>query len=94
MSSVSSQSIRRYILTASVTAITVTGAWYGAGLKSRQEFKKEKTAALEATPAQKIEQLESTKFRLLQQKADLQTKIDRLSAKTNTTSGDAQQHAG
>ena len=29
---------RRYILTASVTAITVTGAWYGAGLKMRREF--------------------------------------------------------
>ena len=34
-----SSKIRPYILTASVAAITATGAWYGAGLKARQEFK-------------------------------------------------------
>lgn len=32
-------SIRTYVLTASVAAITATGAWYGAGLKTRQEYK-------------------------------------------------------
>lgn len=31
---------RIYILTASVAAITATGAWYGAGLKTRQEFRR------------------------------------------------------
>ena len=30
---------RVYILTGAVAAITATGAWYGAGLKTRQEFK-------------------------------------------------------
>lgn len=33
------QKIRRIIMTVSVTAITATGAWYGAGLKTRQEIK-------------------------------------------------------
>nr|POE59186.1 hypothetical protein CFP56_24456 [Quercus suber] len=31
--------IRVYILTAAFTAITATGAWYGAGLKADQEAK-------------------------------------------------------
>ena len=31
--------VRTIILAAGVTAITVTGAWYGAGLKIKQEFK-------------------------------------------------------
>lgn len=30
---------RVYILTGAVAAITATGAWYGAGLKTRHEFK-------------------------------------------------------
>ena len=30
---------RTIILTASVTATAVTGAWYGAGLKTKQEIK-------------------------------------------------------
>lgn len=38
MSSPSVQKFRRYVLTASFTAITVTGALYGAGLKMRQEY--------------------------------------------------------
>ncbi|EKG17888.1 hypothetical protein MPH_04837 [Macrophomina phaseolina MS6] len=35
---VSQQTIRRIILTGAVTAITVTGALYGAGLKTQQEY--------------------------------------------------------
>lgn len=31
---------RTVILTCSIAAITATGAWYGAGLKTRQEFKR------------------------------------------------------
>lgn len=38
MPAASVQTVRRYALTASVAAITATGAWYGAGLKSQQEF--------------------------------------------------------
>ena len=33
------QKIRRIIMTASIAAITATGAWYGAGLKTKQEIK-------------------------------------------------------
>lgn len=31
--------VRRWIMTGAITAITVTGAIYGADLKSRQEYK-------------------------------------------------------
>jgi hypothetical protein len=33
------QKIRRFVMTGAVFAITATGAWYGAGLKTQQEFK-------------------------------------------------------
>jgi hypothetical protein len=36
---VSQQTIRRYILTGGIAAITATGAWYGAGLKTREQIK-------------------------------------------------------
>ncbi|KAK5175245.1 uncharacterized protein LTR77_000382 [Saxophila tyrrhenica] len=85
MSSMTPQSLRRYTLTASVTAITVTGALYGAGLKTRQEHKQEKSAALEASPAEKLEHLEVSKTKLLRQRAELQSKIDRLAVKTKET---------
>ena len=32
------QQIRRIIVTASIVAITATGTWYGAGLKTQQEI--------------------------------------------------------
>ena len=34
-----SNPLRTYVLTGAVAAITATGAWYGAGLKYRQEYK-------------------------------------------------------
>jgi len=34
------QKIRRFVMTGAVFAITATGAWYGAGLKTQQEFEK------------------------------------------------------
>ena len=111
MSSASSQTLRRYVLTTSVAAITATGAWYGAGLKARQEFKEvrnastyqlitrltqvqEKRVALEATPAERIEQLEALKARHLVHKADLQSKIDRLTAKTTSTRPETHEQSG
>jgi NADH:ubiquinone oxidoreductase subunit F (NADH-binding) len=38
MASPPSNKFRTYVLTASVVAITAAGAWYGAGLKTRQEY--------------------------------------------------------
>lgn len=39
MSTTQAQTVRRFVMTGSVAAITATGAWYGAGLKTQQEFK-------------------------------------------------------
>ncbi|RMX74425.1 hypothetical protein D0869_12603 [Hortaea werneckii] len=77
----SSNPIRTWILTGSVAAITATGAWYGAGLKTRQEYNQDRGVRLQATPAERIEQMEIAKTRMLAQKAELQSKIDRLSAR-------------
>ncbi|TKA78000.1 hypothetical protein B0A55_03830 [Friedmanniomyces simplex] len=74
--------LRTYVITGAVAAITATGAWYGAGLKARQEYKQEVKAVLELSPVDRIEQMELAKARLLRQRAELQTKIDRLAAKS------------
>nr|POF05829.1 hypothetical protein CFP56_53216 [Quercus suber] len=78
--------VRVYILTAAFTAITATGAWYGAGLKADQEAKKEREVAMQATFAERIEQLENMRARLLRQKSEIQVKIDRLAARTEQAS--------
>ena len=54
------------------------------------EHRQEKAAALEITPAQRIEQLEFARKKYLSQKAELQSKLDRLSAKANATASDTQ----
>ncbi|TKA27581.1 hypothetical protein B0A50_04413 [Salinomyces thailandicus] len=79
-------SIRTYVLTASVAAITATGAWYGAGLKTRQEYKQERNVLQQLSHAQRLEQMEASKARLLTQRAELQNKIARLTAKDGTSS--------
>ena len=40
--------LRRIVLTGSIAAITATGAWYGAGLKMKQEVKKVVTRILQS----------------------------------------------
>lgn len=47
---------------------------------------KEKAVALESSPAEKLEQLEAAKVKLLRQKADLQSKLDRLATKARDSS--------
>ncbi|KAH9845742.1 hypothetical protein Tdes44962_MAKER01173 [Teratosphaeria destructans] len=84
MSARASANTRTIALTLSVAAITATGAWYGAGLKMRQEYKQERYTVLQATPAQRIEQMEIAKGRLLEQKRELQAKIERLEGKSRT----------
>ncbi|MCJ1291952.1 hypothetical protein MMC34_003502 [Xylographa carneopallida] len=69
---------RRVVLTASVAAITATGAWYGAGLKAHQERKQEVVAIREATTAERIAMLESTRGQLIAKKIGLERKIEEL----------------
>ncbi len=42
----------------------------------------ERRAILEATPAERISHMEAARARLMEQRAELQAKIDRLEAKT------------
>ncbi|GIZ39462.1 hypothetical protein CKM354_000284400 [Cercospora kikuchii] len=72
---------RIYALTGSVAAITATGAWYGAGLNMRQEYKQERQKAYEATATEKLAQLETMRAQLQRTKDDLQAKIDKLNGK-------------
>ncbi|MCJ1434166.1 hypothetical protein MMC27_003533 [Xylographa pallens] len=69
---------RRVVLTASVAAITATGAWYGAGLKAHQERKKEVVAIRESTAAERIAMLESARGQLIAKKIGLERKIQEL----------------
>ncbi|MCJ1310368.1 hypothetical protein MMC25_004032 [Agyrium rufum] len=66
---------RRVFLTLSVFAITVTGAWYGAGLKWRQEVQQEMKARTEATATEKIAFLEGSRDVLVAKKLGLELKI-------------------
>ncbi|KAK5129070.1 hypothetical protein LTR85_000403 [Meristemomyces frigidus] len=83
MAAPSSNKFRTYVLTGSVAAITATGAWYGAGVKTRREYTQVRNTALEATPAERIQQMETAKARLLTQRSELQAKINRLTAKAS-----------
>ncbi|GAB7352569.1 hypothetical protein MBLNU459_g2953t1 [Dothideomycetes sp. NU459] len=75
------QAVRRWVLTGSVAAVTATGAWYGAGLKTKQEYKQVKQKRLEATPAEQIEQLETMRIDIVRKKNALEKKIRELATK-------------
>jgi hypothetical protein len=49
MSGPSTASVRRIVLTGSIAAITATGTWYGAGLKTQQERNQVKHCGLLAS---------------------------------------------
>ncbi|CAA9960250.1 hypothetical protein CFE70_003694 [Pyrenophora teres f. teres 0-1] len=69
------QTVRRWIMTGAVAAITVTGTIYGADLKGYQEAKQQKRQLLEATPEERIAQLEATRAELVLKKTEMERKI-------------------
>ncbi|KAK5019972.1 hypothetical protein LTR60_000961, partial [Cryomyces antarcticus] len=102
MSAPQQQAIRRWIITGAVAGVTATGAWYGAGLKTRQEFTQVRTLILapttvadallyhqekrvrtEATPAEKIAQLENARGGLVVKRTALERKIEEMRARRN-----------
>lgn len=72
---------RTVILTCSVAAITATGVWYGAGLKTRQEYKGGIRAEMEAAPAEIITRLEESRVGLVAKRTGLESKITELEAR-------------
>jgi len=75
------QKIRRIVWTASIAAVTATGAWYGAGLKTKQEVGQARLKQREATPAERIAQLEEQRGALVAKKLGLERKILELEAR-------------
>ncbi|GAB7344879.1 hypothetical protein MBLNU457_3320t1 [Dothideomycetes sp. NU457] len=75
------QAVRRWVMTGSVAAITAMGAWYGAGLKIQQDVKKDKQQRLEATPEERIQQLEDRRARLMRDRNGMQRKLDEIKAR-------------
>ncbi|KAL1311251.1 hypothetical protein AAFC00_001440 [Neodothiora populina] len=76
------QAVRRWVMTGSVAAITMTGAWYGAGLKTQHEFKQEVQARKEASAAERIAQLEVSRTELARKRIAIQKKLDELATKS------------
>ncbi|OAX81852.1 hypothetical protein ACJ72_03804 [Emergomyces africanus] len=66
---------RRIILTAGVTICTITGSLYGAGLKINQDARKEAERQRSATPAEKIQALETAKEELIMRRSSLEKQI-------------------
>jgi len=79
----SQQQVRRIVWTGSIAAITATGAWYGAGLKTKQEIKDVVQKQREASPAEKIAQLEEHRGGLVAKRIGLERKIAELEARAN-----------
>lgn len=69
------QAVRRWVMTGAVTAITVAGTIYGAGLKTDQEVKKERERFEQAGPEQFISQLQVVRDDLVMKKKEIERKI-------------------
>ncbi|KAG9242720.1 hypothetical protein BJ878DRAFT_543985 [Calycina marina] len=69
------QKVRRIVWTGAIAAVTATGVWYGAGLKITKEKKQEIQKLREATPVEKIAQLEEARGVLLAKRGGLERKI-------------------
>ncbi|KAF2860782.1 hypothetical protein K470DRAFT_246723 [Piedraia hortae CBS 480.64] len=72
---------RPLLLTVCCAAITVTGAWYGAGLKIREEKAKEREEYAQTSVAEKIRKLEDFKAGLVRQRSEIEEKVARINEK-------------
>lgn len=70
--------LHRIIVAGSIVAITATGALYGAGLKTGRDNKKAVTTVREATPAEQLAMLETTRLSLVEKRIGLERKIEEL----------------
>ncbi|OAG15525.1 hypothetical protein CC77DRAFT_917932, partial [Alternaria alternata] len=75
------QTVRRWIMTGAVAAITITGTIYGAGLKGQQEVKQQKRQILQATPEERIAQLEVARAELVVKKNEMERKMGQIAAR-------------
>jgi len=86
-----SPGLKRVIYTGAFAAVTIVGAIYGAGLKTQEEFKAEKTKIIEATPEQRIAQLEARRSALVSQRIPIQRKLDEVQERIRVAEDKEQQ---
>ncbi|KAJ5595486.1 uncharacterized protein N7459_001694 [Penicillium hispanicum] len=67
--------VRRLVLTAAVTSITIAGSLYGAGLKTNQEIAENKRKRQEATFDEQMAALQGMRSNLTARKGMLETQI-------------------
>ncbi|KAF2423278.1 hypothetical protein EJ08DRAFT_451998 [Tothia fuscella] len=85
----SAAEIRRVALTGGIACTTVFGAWYGAGLKTQQDIKKERQEVVEATPEEHVARLELAKAKLITRKREIERKISALGSRKENTDAKA-----
>ncbi|KAH7029415.1 uncharacterized protein B0I36DRAFT_350301 [Microdochium trichocladiopsis] len=89
--SAATQGLKRIVWTGAFAAVTIVGAIYGAGLKTQQEFKAEKAKVIEATPEERIAQLETRRSALVTQRIPIQRKLDEVNERIRATEEKEQQ---
>ncbi|KAI0201829.1 hypothetical protein F4808DRAFT_99874 [Astrocystis sublimbata] len=79
---------KRVIWTGAFAAVTIVGAIYGAGLKTRQEYHAEKSQVLEAPVEERIQVLEARRAHLVAQKRPLERKLEELRLRVHNSGND------
>ncbi|KAJ6014391.1 hypothetical protein N7540_008982 [Penicillium herquei] len=74
----SPQNVRRLVLTAAVTSITIAGSLYGAGIKTQEEISENTKKRQEATFDEQMGALQGMRSNLMARKGILQTQIQEL----------------
>ncbi|KAI0886055.1 uncharacterized protein GGS22DRAFT_187286 [Annulohypoxylon maeteangense] len=72
---------KTWLLTGAFAAVAVVGAIYGAGLKTQQEYKKEKQKIVEASAEDRIRDLEGRRATLVAYRRPIERKLDDLRAR-------------
>ncbi|PKS12094.1 hypothetical protein jhhlp_001391 [Lomentospora prolificans] len=70
------QKVRSAVWATGMAIIIIAGTWWGAGLRTNQDYEKEKKRILEAPVEEKIAVLEAQKKHLYSQQSLLQQKLD------------------
>ncbi|KAJ5180083.1 hypothetical protein N7492_003293 [Penicillium capsulatum] len=77
----STQKVRRLVLTAAVTSITIAGTLYGAGLKTNQEVAENNQKRREATFDEQMSSLQGMRSNLTARKGMIETQLRDLDAR-------------
>ncbi|KFY74931.1 hypothetical protein V499_05058 [Pseudogymnoascus sp. VKM F-103] len=77
----SRQTIRRVVMTGSVAAITATGAWYGAGLKTQKQATEAVEKHREVTAEEQLALLNERRGQLVGKKMTMERKLAELEAR-------------